>query len=44
MKRKLAVFILILTIIVSLSINVFAQEIYRVRLFFGLSVPNGSAV
>ncbi len=44
MKRKRTVFIFVLTIVVSLSINAYAHEIYRVRLFFGLSVPDGSAV
>ena len=43
-NSKRAIFVLLVTTMLTFSTNSFAGEIYRLRIFFGLSLPNGGAV
>lgn len=44
MNRYKSLFIFAISIMLVLPASGYADEIYRVRLFFGLSIPNGGAV
>ncbi len=44
MNRNKGLFVFAIAILLALPVNGYADEIYRVRLFFGLSLPNGGAV
>ena len=44
MNKYISLFVVEITVMLASPINVYANEIYRVRLFFGLSLPNGGAV
>lgn len=44
MNKYKLLFVFLITIIITLPANGYAEELYKVRLFFGLSIPNGGAV
>ncbi len=44
MNRNKGLFVFAIAILLALPVSGYADEIYRVRLFFGLSLPNGGAV
>jgi len=44
MNKYKSLYVLLIIIMFALPVSVYANEIYRVRLFFGLSLPNGGAV
>ena len=44
MNKYISLFVVAITVMLALPVSGYANEIFRVRLFFGLSLPNGGAV
>tara|TARA_B100000959_G_scaffold173424_1_gene181547 strand:+ start:1706 stop:2092 length:387 start_codon:yes stop_codon:yes gene_type:complete len=44
MNKYISLFVVAITVMLAVPVSGYANEIFRVRLFFGLSLPNGGAV